>query len=119
MKKIIAEVILTLAFVLVTTALIYKQLASANFFWDAQSFWNLGLIFCWTVVSAGYYHQGWLIKTRKSAAGLSVVLPTTVFFVQCILFVKGVYYGDPSLIIGALLVNSGVVFMLYQIIRTK
>jgi len=73
----------------------------------------------WVIVSLGYYHQGWLVHKSKSAEHVSIVLPVAVFMVQCILFVKGIYYKDWSLILGAVMVNSGVVFSLYQIIKSR
>ncbi len=82
-------------------------------------FWSVILAFGWIVVSLGYYHQGWLVHKSKSAEHVSVVLPIAVFLVQCILFVKGIYYHDWSLILGAIMVNSGVIFSLYQIVRVK
>lgn len=73
----------------------------------------------WVIVSLGYFHQGWLVHSGKNAEHVSIVLPVAVFSVQCILFVKGIFYGDWSLIYGAVIVNSGVVFSLYQIIKAR
>lgn len=72
---------------------------------------------CWTIVALGYYHQGWLLSTGKNPNGVSQILPIAVFFVQCILFVKGIYYHDWSLIYGALIVNSGVAYSLYHLAK--
>ena len=41
------------------------------------------------------------------------------FFRKRILFIKGVFFNDWSLVFGALIVNSGVVFCLYQIGKRK
>ena len=60
-----------------------------------------------------------LVREARSDRNVSVLLPIVVFFVQCILFVKGVYYRDWSLVWGALVVNSGVVFSFYQIARVR
>ena len=73
----------------------------------------------WIIVSAGYYHQGWLVRKDHSSAHVSLVLPVAVFFVQCILFVKGIYFDDWSLVAGAVLVNSGVCFSIYNIIKSR
>ena len=77
------------------------------------------MVVCWGIVAVGYYHQGWLIHLRKSSQGVSAFLPIAVFLVQCILFVKGIYYHDWALIFGAVTVNSGVVFDLYQIWKVR
>src|SRR3990167_8806369 len=115
MKKIHIEIVLAAAFVVFPTYFVYRVLAGVGSFWNAQSFWSLALLFCWAIVAYGYYNQGWLVHHDHSAAHVSVVLPVTVFFVQCILFVKGIFYRDYALIAGAVMVNSGVVFSLYQI----
>ena len=103
--------------VLVPTYFIYGELSAVESFWSAQIFWNIVLIICWTVVAVGYYHQGWLVRKRGHADDVSLILPIAVFFVQCILFVKRIYYDDWSLIFGAVAVNSGVVFSLSQALK--
>ena len=117
--KLFLEIIFSALFVLVPTLIIYSRLAGVEVFWDAQSLWNVALAVCWIVVATGYYHQGWLVHSQRKSDDVSIVLPMAVFFVQCILFVKGIYYRDWSLIWGALVVNSGVVFSLYQIISFR
>ncbi len=117
MKKTLLEIILSAALVFIPTLIIYSQLAGFSSFWNAQFIWSAALAVCWALVAFGYYHQGWLIHKRGSARGVSAILPITVFFVQCILFVKGIYYKDWSLVWGAVVVNSGVFFSLYQILR--
>jgi uncharacterized membrane protein YhdT len=84
-----------------------------------QLLWSMGLMVCWLIVAYGQFHQGALIKQKGNSENVSVRLPIAVFTAQCILFVKGIYYGDWSLIVGCLIVNSGVVFNLYQLARTK
>ena len=95
------------------------RLAPQTLFWNAQSIWSALLIVGWVIVALGYYHQGWMVQKSKSSKNVSIVLPVAVFVVQCVLFVKGIYYSDRSLIIGALLVNSGVVFSVYQILKMR
>lgn len=119
MKKIIIEVIISIAFVTVSTFFVYGRLENVMLFWNTQSLWSIALALCWIVVAAGYVHQGWLVHTQKTAKDVSLVLPSAVFLVQCILFVKGIYYHDWSLIWGAMVVNSGVVFSVYQIVRAR
>ncbi len=116
MKRHLAfEILLSASIVFVPTAFAYQRLAPITSFWNAQSVWSIILGFCWLIVALGYYHQGWLVRTQQSAKDVSRVLPIAVFIVQCILFVKGIYYQDWSLVLGAVLVNSGVVFNLRQI----
>ena len=119
MKKIIFEVVVSVILVFIPTFFIYRRLAGIESFWNTQFFWSLALIFCWLIVATGYYHQGWLVRSQHNADDVSAVLPIAVFFVQCILFVKGIYYRDWSLVGGALIVNSGVIFSLSQIIRVR
>ena len=119
MKKVHWEILASIIFVFGSTYLVYGQLANISSFWDAQALWSLALIAGWMVVSAGYFHQGWMVHKGNSAAHVSLVLPSAVFLVQCILFVKGIYFDDWSLIFGALIVNSGVVFSIYQILQAK
>ena len=114
MKKTF-EIAGIIAFVLVGTGVAYLLLAGLPKFWDAQTIWSIILMVGWVVVSLGYFHQGWLVYRDSSSAHVSVLLPSVVFLVQCVLFVKGVYYNDWSLIGGALLVNIGVLFSLTQI----
>ena len=119
LRKFIAELIGVVMFVVAGTWIVYFYLADVGSFWDSQRFWSMALMLCWTVVALGYYHQGWLIHRDRSANHVSKILPLTVVLVQCILFVKGIYYHDWSLVIGAVLVNSGVTFNLYQIWQAK
>src|SRR3989344_3083207 len=117
MKKLIIEIFVSVTLVFIPTFFIYRKLAPIASFWDAQFVWSTALVVCWVIVAIGYYHQGWLVHKEQRSRSVSIILPTAVFFVQCILFVKGVYYKDWSLVIGAVLVNSGVLFSLYNIIR--
>jgi hypothetical protein len=119
MKKLFLEALFAVIFVVGGTALVYSRLSSVPLFWNEQTSWSLVLIICWMVVAIGYFHQGWIIHTSKSSANVSIALPIAVFIVQCILFVKGIYYHDWSLIGGAIIVNSGVTFNLYHIIKTR
>ncbi len=119
MKKIYAEIIASIVFVVLSTIFVYGRLAGFAVFWNSQFIWSAVLILGWIIVAIGYYNQGWLVHTSKSAEHVSLVLPISVFIVQCILFVKGIYYSDWSLCAGAVMVNSGVVFSLYQIIKIK
>jgi uncharacterized membrane protein YhdT len=119
MKKLILEIVGSAALVLIPTYFVYRQLAPLPEFWNAQFAWSIALIICWIVVAAGYYHQGWLVHKTHYAEDVSIILPIAVFCVQCILFVKGIFYSDISLIIGAVLVNSGVFFSMYNIIKNK
>ncbi len=119
MKKVHWEIVASMIFVLGGTFLLYGQLANNTAFWDAQFVWSMALIVCWTMVAAGYYYQGWMIHKGHTTVNVSFVLPSIVFIVQCILFVKGVFFHDWSLIFGSLIVNSGVLFCLYQIVKTK
>ena len=113
------EVLISLLIVSVITALVYGRLSGVKVFWDAQMFWSYALMLCWIIVAAGYYHQGWLVRKDHTAAHVSIILQIAVFFVQCILFVKGINFHDWSLIGGAVLVNSGVLFSLYHIARAR
>jgi hypothetical protein len=119
MKKLYWEIILAGLFVALATLFLYGKLAPFKLFWDSQAIWSMVLAIGWVVVSLGYFHQGWLVHTGKSADHVSIVLPAAVFVVQCILFIKGIFYDDWSLIAGAVMVNSGVTFSLYQIIKAK
>jgi hypothetical protein len=119
MRKLILELLLSAAFVFVPTVIIYGHLVGIPSFWSSQFLWNVALAVGWTIVSAGYFHQGMLVRERGDASEVSIVLPSAVFVVQCILFVKGVFYRDWALIGGALIVNSGVVFSLYQIAKAN
>ncbi len=119
MKRFHIELIIGTLFVCGGTYLGYIFFAGNTLFWNSQQFWSAVLVFCWCLVAGGYLHQGWMIHRAKNAANVSIVLPIAVFLVQCILFVKGVYYNDWSLVVGALLVNSGVAFNLWQIIRFR
>ena len=119
MKKIHFEIVVSVLFVFVSTFFVYKYLSSFSVFWNSQIFWSTILALGWVVVSLGYFNQGWLVHKSKSAEHVSVVLPIAVFIVQCILFVKGIFYNDWSLVSGAIMVNSGVVFSLYQIFKAR
>lgn len=119
MKKVYIEVFLVTLFVVGATLTMYNSLAQFNTFWSAQLVWNIALLVCWTVVALGYYNQGFIVRNSQSALNVSYILPIAVFFVQCILFIKGIFYHDWSLLIGAVMVNSGVLFSLFQIIRFK
>lgn len=117
--KIGLEILICAAVVFLPTLFIYRSLSGVESFWNAQFLWSIALAFGWFIVAAGYYHQGWLVRSRRNSDDVSLVLPITVFFVQCILFVKGIYYSDWALIWGALVVNSGVIFSLSQIIKIR
>lgn len=119
MKKIYLEIVVVILFVTFGTIFTYSQLANVAFFWNNQLAWSFALIILWSFVSAGYFHQGWIIHIAKSCTNVSLMLPITVFIVQCILFVKGIYYHDWSLIIGAIIVNSGVTFNIWQILKFR
>ncbi|MDO8474496.1 MAG: hypothetical protein Q7S62_03080 [bacterium] len=119
MKKLLIEITLSAVIVFGLTFIAYNFLAGISPFWNTQFIWSVVLAVGWAIVAAGYYHQGWLVYTQKSSANVSIVLPIAVFFIQCVLFVKGIYYQDWSLVWGAVIVNSGVVFSLYQIMRQK
>ncbi len=116
-KHILWEVLLGFAFVGSGTFVVYYLLANIGGFWTAQNIWSMVLIVCWMVVASGYWHQGWIIRKAQSATNVSYVLPVAVFVVQCILFIKGIYYDDYSLVTGAVMVNSAVAFNLYQIFK--
>lgn len=117
MKRLHIEILLGILFVAGGTLTVYNLLAPVGSFWSAQNIWSTLLIICWCVVASGYWHQGFIVREAKSSTHVSLMLSVTVFLVQCILFVKGIYYKDISLIIGAVVVNSGVIFNIYQIIR--
>ena len=116
-NKAILETIISVLFVFVGTYFVYGYLKSISSFWDAQNTWSVVMAVGWVIVSLGYYHQGWIIHKGHNAKNVSPLLPTAVFFIQCILFIKGIYYHDWSLTWGALVVNSGVSFCLYHIIK--
>ena len=119
MKKIHWEILFSALLVAFGTLFTYGRLSGFSIFWNSQLLWSVALSVGWVVVALGYYHQGWLVHTSKSAEHVSIVLPVAVFIVQCILFVKGIFYNDWSLITGAVMVNSGVAFSLYQIIKVR
>ena len=119
MKKLLIEITFSVIFVFGATFVVYNFLAGISPFWNTQLVWSVVLAIGWAIVAAGYYHQGWLVQVKKSSANGSGVLPVPVFFIQCVLFVKGIYYQDWSLIWGAVIVNSGVTFSLYQIMRAR
>ena len=118
-KKIYIEILVAMMFVFAGTYFVYGRLSPVSEFWGAQTFWSALLIICWVAVALGYYHQGWKIHKAGDSCEVSLLLPCTVFIVQCILFVKGIYYDDWSLILGAMMVNSGVVFNIYQILKNR
>ena len=118
-RKVYWEVLISITFVLGGTFLAYSWLAHNAFFWNTQQIWSVGLIIGWTVVAAEYFRQGWMIHNARTSINISALLPSTIFVMQCILFFKGVFFQDWSLIISALTVNSGVVFCLYQIMKKK
>ncbi|MEK7582830.1 MAG: hypothetical protein AAB483_00260, partial [Patescibacteria group bacterium] len=113
------EILASLLIVTVLTVVVYGRLVGIEKFWSADMFWSYALMLCWIIVAAGYYHQGWIVRKDHTAAHVSLILPIAVFFVQCILFVKGINFNDWSLIGGAVLVNSGVLFSLYNIIKSR
>lgn len=119
MRRIFFEILFTAVFVLFGTLVFYGKLDGFISFWSAQNIWSALLMFGWLIVASGYYHQGWLVHKGHTALHVSAVLPSAVFVVQCILFIKGVYFNDWSLMFGAVVVNSGVVFSLYQIVKAK
>ncbi|MBI5420804.1 MAG: hypothetical protein HZA35_00605 [Parcubacteria group bacterium] len=119
MKKIIFGIFLSVVAVVIPTFFAYSYLKGFPFFWNTQSVWSVVLALCWVLVAAGYYHQGWLVHKEHTSKDVSLILPCTVFIVQCILFVKGIHYQDWSLVFGALIVNSGVLFSIYNIAKTK
>lgn len=119
MKRLYWEILFGLIFVLGGTFIAYNLLSGIEGFWSAQQTWNLALIVCWIVVAFGYWRQGWIVHKSKSSTHVSILLPSTVFVVQCILFVKGIFYHDFALVTGALLVNSAVVFNLYQLLKFR
>ncbi len=119
MRKVYWEILASAIFVFGGTFLVYGWLAGKTDFWNAQNIWSVVLMIGWVIVASGYYHQGWLVHHGHSANHVSAALPAAVFIVQCILFIKGIYFHDWSLIAGAIVVNSGVVFSLYQIIQAK
>lgn len=119
MKRIVILIMTSFAFVIGGTLIIYSRLSTIDIFWDSQTIWNFLLALCWIVVAFGYFHQGWLVRSGHTVQHVSTILPATVFVVQCILFIKGVYYGDWALMFGAVVVNSGTVFALYHILKTK
>lgn len=118
-RRHIAEAVGSILFVFGLTYLVYQSLVSFPLFWNVQTTWSIALVLCWIFVSAGYFHQGWLVHARNDAKEVSLLLPSAVFIVQCILFVKGIYYHDWSFVLGAVIVNSGVVFSLVQIFKAR
>ncbi len=119
MRKVHFEIILAILFVILPTLYIYDRLVGIEIFWSSQMIWSALLAIGWIVVSLGYFRQGWLVHHSGDAREVSVLLPMAAFSVQCVLFVKGIYYHDWSLIAGAIMVNSGVVFCLYNIFKAK
>lgn len=119
MKKIHFEILISILFVFISTFFIYGYLSKFSGFWDSQTIWSCILGICWIIVSLGYYNQGHLVQKSKSANHVSIILPIAVFVVQCVLFVKGIHYKDWSLVGGAIIVNSGVLFSLYQIYKVR
>lgn len=119
MKKVHWEVLAITLFVVATTFFLYRYLLPMEFFWSAQNLWSAILALGWVIVTIGYYHQGWMIQKGGGADHVSLLLPSAVFIVQCVLFIKGVFYNDWSLVSGSVMVNSGVLFSIYQIVRHR
>ena len=82
---------------------------------NEQLFWSISLLICWVIVSYGQFHQGKIIKQKHNNKNVSIRLPLAVFIAQLILFVKGIYYNDWSLIAGCIIVNIGTVYNIVQI----
>ena len=110
---------MSMVLVLGGTYVAYGWLAHSAAFWDAQSIWSIGLIIGWGVVAIEYYRQGWMIHHARTLVNVDALLPSTIFVMECILFVKGVFFDDWSMVVSALIVNSGIAFYLYQIIMIK
>lgn len=119
MKRVHWEVLLITLFVALATFFISHKLSPLGFFWSAQNLWSIVLAIGWVMVALGYYHQGYMVYKSNNSDHVSLVLPCAVFVVQCVLFVKGVFYNDWSLMAGAVTVNSGVLFSIYQIVRHR
>ncbi|MEJ0021775.1 MAG: hypothetical protein WDN47_04340 [Candidatus Doudnabacteria bacterium] len=117
MKRLYWEILFGALFVLAGSFLAYRFLSGYSAFWTAQKLWSLILVVGYVFVAGGYWRQGAIIHRAKNATNVSLILPSAVFVVQCIIFVKGIYYHDAALVTGAILVNSAVVFDIYQIIR--
>lgn len=111
--------LISAAVVLGGAYLLYSNLGNNAAFWDAQSMWSVALILGWAVYSIEYFRQGWIIHHARTSDNISILLPSTYVVMQCILFIKGVFFHDWSIIVSALIVNSGVVFYLYQVIKIK
>lgn len=108
------EILASVIFVVGGTALLYVWLSETSGFWNAQRLWSIALIAGYAVVAFEYFRYGWLIHHSRTTANISPFLTLSIFAMQCILFVKGIFFGDWSLVAGTLMVNSGVVFTLYQ-----
>lgn len=119
MKRLHWEILFGAMSVLLGTFIAFRLLSGVDSFWTIQNFWSIALIGCWVIVAGGYWRQGAIVLKAKSATHVSLILPFAVFLVQCILFVKGIYYHDVALVVGAVLVNSAVVFDIYQIIKFR
>ncbi|MEK7194596.1 MAG: hypothetical protein AAB660_02825 [Patescibacteria group bacterium] len=89
MKKVHIEIIVSVLFVALGTLFVYGQLAGQSIFWNSQMVWSTILAVGWMIVALGYYNQGWIVHTSKSAEHVSVVLPIAVFFVQCVFLSRG------------------------------
>ena len=118
-RKVFIEILGAALAVLIPTGVIVSYLLRVEEFWNAQALWSTILALGWAIVAGGYFHQGWLVHESTDPSDVSIVLPSAVFVVQCVLFVKGIHYSDWSLVWGALVVNSGVFFNLYQIFRSR
>ncbi|MCX6815326.1 MAG: hypothetical protein NT120_00555 [Candidatus Aenigmarchaeota archaeon] len=79
--------------------------------------WNIILLLCCIIVAYGYLHQGEKVRKSGNYDNVSVRLPLAVLAAQCILFSKGLFYSDWPLYIGAVVVNSAVLYELLQIFR--
>lgn len=119
MKRIYWEIVASIVFVLGGTYVIYGHLAGYVAFWDAQTIWSVVLIICSMVIAGAYYRQGWYVHHTHTSKNISILIPLAVLTTQCLLFIKGIFFNDWSLVTGALIVNSGLVFSLYQIFMMK
>lgn len=84
-----------------------------------QLIWSCLLAVCWIVVAYGQYTQGKKVRRNRSARNVSIYLPLAVIFAQSILFIKGLYYIDWSLIFGAIVVNGGAFYNLYFLLKFR
>ena len=113
------EILASVIFVLGGTFLAYGQLSDTAAFWNAQSVWSTALIVSWTLIAAAYYYEGWLIHHGRSQANISAVTLSAHLRRAMHSFIKGIFFNDWSLVFGALLVNSGVVFVSTRSVKEK